>query len=139
MVFTESDPLRVKVDTNVIPSGPGSTYGDPNATEYGPGAADGKIVFPPTALDNTPRTRVQTPPSYPLSLKAGGISGEVLVEFVVDERGRVINPRVLRSTHPDFEAPTLAAVAKWRFVPGTRSMAPVRFKMVVPVKFNLNE
>ncbi|ATC65619.1 hypothetical protein CMV30_17640 [Nibricoccus aquaticus] len=139
MVLTESDPLRVKVDTNIISPGPGSPNGDPDAREYGPGTPDGKIIFAPTALDNTPRTRVQNPPSYPFSLKSSGVSGEVLVEFVVDEHGRVINPRVLRSTHADFEAPTLSAVSKWRFEPGTRNMAPVRFKMVVPVKFSLNE
>jgi protein TonB len=90
-------------------------------------------------LDKTPRTRVQSPPAYPFHLKAGGIEGEVVVEFVVDEHGRVTTPRVVRSTHPDFETPTLAAVAKWRFEPGTRKMAPVRFRMVVPVKFHVSD
>ncbi len=130
----------IKVDTNIIPAGPGSADGDPDATEYGPGTRDGRrIVFSPTALDNEPRTRVQNAPVYPFSLKANGISGEVIVEFVVDERGRVVNPRILRSTHPDFETATLNAVSKWRFEPGTRRMKPVSFKMVVPVKFNLND
>jgi protein TonB len=134
---TRNENRHVKVPTNVVPTNiyePGD--GDGNEREFG--RRDG-IVFPPTALDNTPRTRVQNPPAYPFSLKASGISGEVLVEFVVDERGRVTHPRVLSSTHPDFEAATLNAVSKWRFEPGTRKMKPVSFKMVVPVKFNLND
>lgn len=140
MEWKKSELTNVKVETNIIPKGPGSPDGDPNAPEYGPGSPDGKpIVFPPTALDNTPRTRVQNPPVYPFSLKASGISGEVVVEFVVDERGRVTHPRILRSTHPDFESATLSAVSKWRFEPGTRKMKPVSFRMIVPVKFNLND
>ena len=135
-----SEALPIKAHTNIIPPGPGSSEGDPNATEYGPGKPNGKnLIFSPTALDNEPRTRVQHPPVYPFSLKANGIDGEVVVEFVVDKRGRVTHPRVLRSTHPDFESATLNAVAKWRFEPGTRRMKPVSFKMVVPVKFSLND
>ncbi len=90
-------------------------------------------------LDFEPRARVRPAPAYPFSLKANGVSGEVLVEFVVDESGRVLNPRVVRSTHTAFEGPTLSAVARWRFEPGTRRSKPVRFKMVVPVKFSLND
>ena len=138
--WKQSEMTPVKVNTRIIPAGPGSPDGDPNAPEYGPGSPDGKpLVFPSTALDNMPRARVQNLPAYPFNLKAGGISGEVLLEFVVDERGRVTHPRILRSTHPDFEPATLNAVSKWRFEPGTRKMKPVSFKMVVPVKFNLNE
>lgn len=135
------DPARrhphIPVTTKVIPGGI-YTPGDVSNPNGKPGGGDG-IIFGSLALDNTPRTRLQNPPSYPFSLKSSGISGEVVVEFVVDEHGRVLSPRVLRSTHPDFESPTLAAVSKWRFEPGTRNMAPVRFKMVVPVKFNLND
>ena len=86
-----------------------------------------------------PRARVRPSPAYPFSLKADGVSGEVLVEFVVDESGRVLNPRIIRSTRTAFEGPTLSAVARWRFEPGTRRSKPVRFKMVVPVKFSLND
>jgi protein TonB len=138
MEITRSDAVRVKVDTKVISPGDASGM-NPNATEYGPGAGSEKIIYSAIGLDNPPRTRSQTPPSYPFALKTSGVSGEVLVEFVVDEHGRVVHPRVVRSTHSEFEAPTLAAVSKWRFEPGTRNMAPVRFRMVVPVKFNLNE
>jgi protein TonB len=128
---------HVSVPTKVIPTG---IYGPGGGDDRGAGPGGGKgIIYSAIGLDNPPRTRSQTPPSYPFALKTSGVSGEVLVEFVVDEHGRVVHPRVVRSTHSEFEAPTLAAVSKWRFEPGTRNMAPVRFRMVVPVKFNLNE
>jgi protein TonB len=139
MEIARNTPTRVKVVTRIISPGEGPIDGDPNALEYGPGRSNGKIIYSTVGLDDEPRARVQTPPSYPFSLKASGVSGEVLVEFIVDERGRVTHPRVVRSTHPDFEASTIAAVSKWRFEPGTRNMTPVSFRMLVPVKFNLNE
>lgn len=138
MIQEITDTRRVKVETKIISPGPVSENGDPNAKDFGPGDSRG-IVFSPLNLDNTPRTRVQTPPTYPHALKASGVSGEVWVEFVVDESGRVLNPTVVRSTHSEFDAPTIAAVSRWRFEPGTRNMKPVRFRMVVPVRFNLNE
>jgi periplasmic protein TonB len=48
-----------------------------------------------------------------------------------------VNPRVLRSSHFEFEAPTLAAVSRWRFEPGTRNTRAVKFMMRLPVTFSV--
>jgi protein TonB len=90
-------------------------------------------------LDNPPRTRFQASPLYPFQGKKEGLSGEVFVDFMVDERGRVVEPRVVKSSHPMFDEPTLRAVAKWQFEPGRRDGRIVKFRMTVPVLFNLNE
>lgn len=90
-------------------------------------------------LDNSPRTRFQAAPVYPYSAKRDGTSGEVLVEFVVDETGSVLDPRVVRSSNPVFEESSLRAVAKWKFEPGKRDGRVVRFRMTVPVVFTLSE
>ncbi len=63
----------------------------------------------------------------------------MLVEFIVEETGRVLDPRVLDSTDRVFEEATLRAVAKWRFEPGTRDGRIVRFRMTVPGVFSLGE
>jgi protein TonB len=89
-------------------------------------------------LDNSPRTRSQAAPVYPAAERNAGITGEVLVEFTVDESGRVLRPRVVRSTHTGFESSTLRAVEKWRFEPGKKNGKSVRFRMMVPVTFSLN-
>ena len=110
-------------------------FGDPNGKE---GADYGEVgVDWATNLDNTPRTRSQVGPTYPASERKAGITGEVLVEFIVDESGRVTNPRVIRSSSAAFETSTLRAVAKWRFEPGIKNGRAVRFRMMVPVSFNL--
>ena len=78
-------------------------------------------------------------PVYPFDAKRNGLTGEVFVEFTVDEEGAVISPRVVRSSDRIFEDATLRAVSRWRFEPGRRANQIVRFRMAVPVVFNLNE
>lgn len=90
-------------------------------------------------LDTTPRARFQAAPIYPFEAKRQGVRGEVIVAFVVDESGAVMDPRVVSSTERLFEEASLRAVAKWKFEPGRRDGRLVRFRMVVPVVFNLNE
>ena len=110
-------------------------FGDPNGNvrlEW-----DSAITI--EGLDNAPRTRSQVAPVYPATERNTGITGEVLVEFTVDESGRVLRPRVIQSTHTAFEASTLRAVEKWRFEPGKKNGRAVRFRMMVPVTFSLGD
>ena len=110
-------------------------FGDPGGDEVG--ALPDVGVEWASGLDNPPRTRSQVGPAYPAAERNAGITGEVLVEFMVDESGRVFNPRVVRSSNAAFEPATLRAVAKWRFEPGKKNGRAVRFRMMVPVTFNL--
>jgi protein TonB len=87
-------------------------------------------------LDNAPRVRFPKAPQYPYEASRDQRSGEVLVEFSVDETGRVFNPSVVRSSDPIFEEPTLKAVRQWRFEPGRRNGRAVRFRMRLPVEFH---
>jgi TonB family protein len=90
-------------------------YGDPNGTGD---AWMARPVLSYAMLDNSPRTRAQAAPVYPSEARRQGLAGEVWVEFMVDEDGRVLNPRVVRSSDAMFESATLNAVLKWRFEPG---------------------
>jgi protein TonB len=92
-----------------------------------------------TALDNIPRTRAQIAPAYPFEAKREGLTGDVLVEFTVTERGEVTNPRIIRSNNPIFDEPTLRAVSKWRFEPGRKNGRIVRFRMAQPIVFAVND
>ena len=110
-------------------------YGDPNGTGD---AWMARPVLSYAMLDNSPRTRAQAAPVYPSEARRQGLAGEVWVEFMVDEDGRVLNPRVVRSSEAMFESATLNAVLKWRFEPGRKGGKPVRFRMVAPVVFGLD-
>jgi protein TonB len=122
----DSNDIKRIVDTTGIPDGKGDKlrFGD---------------VVSSIHLDNTPRARFQASPVYPFEARRTGTPGEVHVEFVVDERGRVTDPRVVHSSNRMFDESTLRAVAKWQFEPGRRHGKPVKFRMTVPVMFNLDE
>jgi TonB family protein len=79
----------------------------------------------------------QEPPIYPYSMRLSGNRGEVTVEFIVDPEGHVAKADVSKSSHPDFEAPAVEAVLKWKFKPGMKNGHPVWVHMAVPVIFDL--
>lgn len=115
---------------------PGS-WGSPDGlTDVG---ADPGAILNVGLLDHQPGMRSRTPPVYPAEARRRGLSGEVLVEFVVNEEGRVLSPRVVRSSDPVFDAATLRAVERWRFEPGRKNGKPVSFRMTAPVVFTLAE
>jgi TonB family protein len=88
-------------------------------------------------LDRVPVVIDQVAPEYPFSLRLAGNRGEVLVDFIIDKEGNVIKAGVSRSSHPDFEAPAVEAVLKWKFKPGMRDGRLVFVHMQVPIFFQL--
>ena len=53
-------------------------------------------------------------------MRASGMRGDVLVDFVVDSEGRVTRAYVVRSLNPAFDEPALEAVRRWKFEPGRK-------------------
>ncbi len=104
-----------------------------------PRAFEAITVFDVKMLDQAPAPRFQARPTYPFELRRQGIGGEVVVEFIVDAHGEVQQARALRSTHREFEAAAVAAVAKWKFRPGRKGGAAVPTRLQVPVVFTLHE
>lgn len=94
-------------------------------------------AFEVSDLDRSPRAVSRTPPLYPYSMRRDRISGTVTVVFVIDEDGRVIEPRVEESTRREFERPALEAVRQWRFEPGIKDGEPVPTLVRTPIEFTL--
>lgn len=78
----------------------------------------------------------QPAPTYPYAMRTAGITGSVVVEFVVNMAGEVITADAVKWTHRDFVDPAVRAVMHWRFEPGTVQGKKVRFRMAVPIEFN---
>jgi protein TonB len=103
------------------------------------GEGDGEEIdriFSLDELDQRPSVIFQRVPTYPPELRKQRREGTVYVVFLVDTRGRVVSPRVEKSTDPAFERAALEAVKQWRFEPGTRRGEKVQFKMRIPITFN---
>jgi protein TonB len=107
-----------------------------------PGANFGKgmkDLFDISNLDQVPQPRVQVQPQYPFEMRRAGISGEVLVAFIVGTTGDVVDAYAVKSTQREFEAPAVQAVLKWKFRPGRKSGRAVNTRMQVPIVFNLSD
>jgi protein TonB len=101
------------------------------------GGEDGKgldELFSLSDLDQRPRAIYQPSPVISEKVRKRA-PGSVHILFIVDERGRVVQPKVQKSTDPIFERPALNAVKQWKFEPGKRNGEPVRFRMRVPITF----
>jgi protein TonB len=82
-------------------------------------------------------TGLQSRVVYPELAIRAGVEGQVVVQFVVDERGNVVDPVVLRTPNPLLTEAALTAVTESRFTPGQQRGRPVSVRYAVPVTFTL--
>jgi len=105
----------------------------------GEGTGSGFHALDISQLDQGPIPKYQHKPVYPQDMKREGLSGEVLVDFIVDPKGNVRGAKAVRSTHQGFEDAACAAVSHWKFVPGQKDLHPVYVHMQVPIVFSLSQ
>lgn len=91
-------------------------------------------IFDISDLDQAPRRVAAIAPRVAGLPKESGV---VVAVFIVDEQGRVIDPRIESSHHPDFEKPVLEALKRWKFSPGSKAGDSVRtyVRQSFPFKF----
>jgi TonB family protein len=94
-------------------------------------------VFDIARLDEKPKPVAQTRPVYPSELRQGGVTGSVVVDFVVMADGTVRNAFALRSTEPRLEAAAVDAVSQWKFEPGRKGGSAVQTHLQVPIVFSV--
>lgn len=92
-----------------------------------------------THLSSPPSPIFQAVPVYPLEMRRAGISGEVVVGFIVGTEGIPLEAFAFSSTNIAFEAPAIEAVMKWRFKPAMKDGRPVNTKMSAPIYFRLDD
>lgn len=77
---------------------------------------------------------------YPQIAKENGIQGRVILQFVVDETGKVSDPKVLRSVDPSLDAEAIRIVkAMPRWTPGMQDGKAVAVRYTLPVNFSLGD
>lgn len=92
-----------------------------------------------TKVDENPVPVKTPPPHYPDSLKREGISGVVAVVIVIDEKGAIISSSIAKSSNAEFERPALDAVKGWKFKPAKKDGNPVKVRVTIPLRFNVDE
>ena len=109
----------------------------------GPGGSgeltSGGIVSENT-VDQVPRMiGSAAPPRYPAALRESGVSGRVVVRFVVDTLGRAElgDVMIVEATHAQFADAVKSALERYRFSPGAVEGRKVRTMVQLPFTFSL--
>lgn len=120
----QSSPARGGADPG--PEGPRNRH-----PEEASGANAGVIAAQPLY-------RLNPPPSYPLAARQRQDEGTVLLDVLVDEKGRVGELRIATSSgHPLLDRAALKGVRRWRFEPGRRDQEKIPMWVQVPIRFTL--
>ena len=114
------------------------------------------IEVEPEPVDDVPYTVVEDQPEfpggaaalyeylsknikYPAICRENNIQGRVVVVFMVNRDGSIVEPEVVKSVNPMLDKEALRVISnmpKWK--PGLQFGKPVRVKFTVPVNFRLN-
>lgn len=73
--------------------------------------------------------------NYPEALSAAGVAGQVMLQLIVDENGRVRpgSARVVSASHEEFTAATLRIAERMRFRPARVEGRPVAVMVTLPI------
>ncbi|MGD1030810.1 MAG: energy transducer TonB [Opitutaceae bacterium] len=94
-------------------------------------------IYELAKVDEIPEVVVQVPPDYPYQLKSAGITGNVLVDCIVDINGDVRGAFAGNASQHDFAVSAVRAVSQWKFRPGQRKGKAVNTHVRVPVVFSI--
>lgn len=127
-------PLSADLEVAMGAGGALAGFGESQATAA---AAPQEETFNVADLEKRPEPVTQVAPAYPQELRKAKVEGVVTLVFVLDEKGRVEEPRVENATRPEFEKPALDAIRKWRFSPGMKDGQAVRTYIRLPMRFRM--
>jgi periplasmic protein TonB len=74
---------------------------------------------------------------YPEMALRAGLEGRVIVQFIVDDQGTVVNPVVVRGLGGGLDEEALRAVSQAKFTPGKQRGQAVHVRMSIPITFRL--
>ena len=73
---------------------------------------------------------------YPLKAKALGVQGVVYVQFIVDEKGVVLEPKLIKKLGAGCDEEALRVLKKIKFKPGYVNGKPVKSRFTLPIRFS---
>lgn len=75
--------------------------------------------------------------TYPREARRNRVQGTVLLQFVINERGRITNIEVLEGIGSGCDETAMHALRGVRFTPGTKNGVPVNVRFQMPIVFRL--
>ncbi|WP_455630512.1 TonB family protein, partial [Parabacteroides sp.] len=75
---------------------------------------------------------------YPTDAQEAGVQGRVICSFVVDKKGNIVEPKIIRGIDPSLDAEALRVIGMMpRWTPGRQDGKTVRVLYTVPITFRL--
>lgn len=91
------------------------------------------------AYDKAPQLTRLVKPIYPEIARKAGVEGTVILKIQVDEKGNVINAKVLKGLGAGLDEAAIAAAMQCKFTPAMQRDKPVKVWVSYPVRFILKE
>ncbi len=105
------------------------------------------IAAPPAARSRQPVRvggRVRRPqlikqvaPRYPVLARDAHLSGDVVIDAILDERGNVTEMKII-SGLPLFYSAALSALSEWKYEPTYLNDEPISVQLIVTITFHVN-
>jgi TonB family protein len=89
-------------------------------------------------VDKPPRIISAVPPRYPMEYKQNGITGKVVLQFIVDENGMPADVKIASLTHKGFADAAIEAAKQYKFSPAYYQGKPVKTRVKLPIMFDLS-
>ena len=114
------------------------SFGEPEPSQLRP--SDYPLVEQRPVYDPKLSARVEEKPDphYPPEARAADISGEVVLQVIVDESGRVIRAVVIRDV-PPLAGAAVEAAYRARFSPSEREGKPVKVTGIITYQFPVQQ
>ena len=127
---------KTPLETTAAETANDSRAAEPSLVVNSEGAMpDGKLLkFPPIFINHPT-------PVYPEYARRRGIEGFVILQFIVDINGRVVEPSVHQANPQGyFETSALRTIKQWRFSPGRNDKGtPVPCRLQMRIDFILKD
>ncbi len=82
---------------------------------------------------------VQSKIKYPEEARKAGIEGRVILQFIVDENGDVLDPKIVRGIGGGADEEALRVIREAKFEPGIQRGKEVKVQYSLPIVFRLSD
>ncbi len=98
-----------------------------------------KDIINAAALDTPIKPVSRRKPNFPKSVDKSVMSGDAMIECLIDKKGRVRLPRIVSASEPAFGYAAVQALSAWWFEIPRKAGKPVVTRVQVPFKFQVED
>lgn len=117
---------------------PGLLGGEPVDTEVKL-SVPFNITQQTASLNRAPKPIFNPKPNYPRSLREQGITGNVIVQVVINASGDVQDIEVLASDNDLFTEEALKVLNEWKYAPALQNGKPISSRVQFSIPFKIRE